>query len=86
MTGNPVLNQKFEQDGHPILDETTGEIRTEFVDERSLMVSGLVPLSIEVDGQPIYVNLDKNSSFAFRPSNYAYKVNDDLFNNYQLSA
>ena len=82
MTGNPQLNQAFQQDSESVLDETTGEmIAPEFVDERSLMVSGLIPLSIEVDGRPIYVNLDKNSSFGFRPCNYAYKVNDDLFNN-----
>ena len=51
-----------------VLDEDTGEFRTNFVDERSVMVSGLVPLSVDIGGKPIYINKDANSALAFRPT------------------
>ena len=51
-----------------VLDEATGDFRNNFVDERSVMVSGLVPLSVEIEGKPIYINKDANSALAFRPT------------------
>ena len=73
MTGNPILNQKFNQD--PFLDEFTGELTEPVkVNEASVMVSGLVPISIEFNGIPIYVNKDLNSPFAFRPLLYDMQV------------
>ena len=73
MTGNPILNQKFNQD--PFLDEFTGELTEPVkVNEASVMVSGLVQISIEFNGIPIYVNKDLNSPFAFRPLLYDMQV------------
>ena len=51
-----------------VLDEATGDFRNNFVDERSVMVSGLVPLSVDIGGKPIYINKDANSALAFRPT------------------
>ena len=51
-----------------ILDDATGEIKRNDIEEKSVMVSGLVPLSVEIDGKPIYINKDFNSALAFRPS------------------
>ena len=51
-----------------ILDESTGEFQRNNIEEKSVMVSGLVPLSVEIDGKPIYINKDANSALAFRPS------------------
>ena len=49
----------------------------EFVDERSLMVSGMIPIILEVNGAPlrvIWINRDVNSPLAFRPLKYDMKV------------
>ena len=61
-----------------VLDETTGELSTPDVNEKSVMVSGVIPLAVLVNGKPIYVNLDCNSPFAFRPNRMAFqKENKD---------
>ena len=39
-----------------ILDDATGEIKKNDIEEKSVMVSGLVPLSVEIDGKPISVD------------------------------
>ena len=51
-----------------ILDDATGELTMNVPDERSVMVSGLVPLSVDIGGKPIYINKDANSALAFRPT------------------
>ena len=54
-----------------MLDATTGELGTPKIKENSVMVSGFIPLAVLVNGNPIYVNVDCNSPFAFRPSRMA---------------
>ena len=44
------------------------------VHEQSLMISGMIPLIIEVNGTPIWINSDVNSPHAFRPSSYRMEV------------
>ena len=62
----------------PILDESTGEISApptpKLLDESSCMVTGVIPLIIEVDGKPLWINKDMNSPFAFRPSRMKFEV------------
>ena len=59
---------KWKETPIEVLDETNGEIRMNKVDERSVMVSGLVPMSVDIGGKPIYINKDVNSALAFRPT------------------
>ena len=62
----------------PILDENSGEMLApeapELVKEASVMVSGVIPLIIEVNGNPLWINRDMNSPFAFRPSRFKHEV------------
>ena len=67
-TGNSQTNMPFKTTPTEILDESTGDLSTVKPDERSVMVSGIVPLSVEINGNPIYVNKDANSPLAFRPN------------------
>ena len=100
MTGNSKYNQKFKrnsEEDYGILDEVTGELHPpeafEFIDESSVMISGIVLLSIEdEDGNPLYVNQDKNSPNAFRPNKFEFVVcisfciqNCDVSSSYILS-
>ena len=41
-----------------------------------MMVSGYIPLAVLVNGNPIYVNVDCNSPFAFRPDRMAFQKED----------
>ena len=63
-TGNPIWNLKFENPAG------TGE----YFDEKSMMISGMIPLLIKANGTPIWGNKDKNSPHAFRPVNYDMSV------------
>ena len=63
----------------PILDEATGEVSEAtpsptLIDESSCMVTGIIPLIIDVDGKPLWINKDMNSPFAFRPSRMKFEV------------
>ena len=75
-TGNSVTNLPFKTTPTEILDESTGELSTVKPDERSVMVSGVVPLSAEINGKPIFVNKDANSALAFRP-NFFKMINEN---------
>ena len=49
----------------------------EFVDEKSNMISGMIPIILEINGTPLTVlwrNKDVNSPLAFRPLRYAPEV------------
>ena len=77
-TGNAVTNLKFKTMTDEYLDETTGEYTGAApieVNENCVMVSGLVPMVVEVDGNPIpiYVNKDVNSALAFRPNRMKFE-------------
>ena len=61
-TGNPIWNLKFEN--------PTGE----HFDEKSMMISGMIPLLIKANGTAIWGNKDRNSPHAFRPMNYDMSV------------
>ena len=64
------------------MDEETGELVTPGldIDESSVMVSGLIPLIIQIDGKPgepltpLWINKDVNSPFAFRPTHFDFEV------------
>ena len=43
-------------------------------DEKSLMISGLIPLLLELNGVHIWVNKDRNSPRSFRPARYGMEV------------
>ena len=79
-TGNSKFNQVFDGDVasmEPRLDESTGELSAaspSFTDESSCMVTGVIPLIIEVNGKPLWINKDMNSPFAFRPSRMKFEV------------
>ena len=91
-TGNSKYNQPF-TDADPYLDEATGELyipESSDVDESSVMVSGMIPLILEIDGEPgeplepLWINEDMNSPFAFRPTHYQFQVSQYIFNNYRI--
>ena len=63
MTGNTKKNQKFEA-------ESSGAK----IDESSVMVTGMVPMFIEFEGEPIWINTDLNSKRAFRPQKIKFEV------------
>ena len=46
----------------------------EIIDDSRIMVSGMVPLLLEFEGQPIWINKDVNSKLAFRPKRLSYEV------------
>ena len=46
------------------------------VNESSVMVSGMVPMFIEYEGKPIWVNKDLNSKRAFRPERIKFEVSN----------
>ena len=46
------------------------------VNESSVMVSGMVPMIIEYEGKPIWVNKDLNSKRAFRPERIKFEVSN----------
>ena len=43
-------------------------------DEKSMAISGFIPLLLELNGVPIWGNKDRNSPLAFRPTNYRMEV------------
>ena len=64
-TGHDPINQPFET--------PPGQ----FVNEKAMMVSGMIPIIFEVDGEPLRViwrNKDVNSPLAFRVFRYAQEV------------
>ena len=67
MTGNTKQNKKFEI-------ESSGSDSGPKVDESSVMVSGIVPISIEFEGRPIWISKDVNSKRAFRPARIKFEV------------
>ena len=56
-TGNAQTNMPFKTTPLEVLDEVTGDLSTVDVDERSVMVAGLVPLTVEINGNPIFINM-----------------------------
>ena len=87
MTGNTKKNQKFQiESSDPTLDPTSeptsgstsgpssGPPYGPKVDESSVMVSGMVPIYMEFEERPIWINPDANSKRAFRPSKVKFEV------------
>ena len=90
MTGNTKKNQKFEiefsEPSEPTSDPnsgptsgstsgpTSGPYSGPKIDESSVMVSGMVPIYMEFEERPIWINPDANSKRAFRPSKVKFEV------------
>ena len=63
-TGNPIWNKLFNPQPGDVPD----------VDEKSLMISGMIPIILEFNGIPIWINRDVNSPRSFRPARYGMEV------------
>ena len=46
------------------------------IDESSVMVSGMVPMMIDFEGNPIWISKDLNSKRAFRPQKIKFEVSN----------
>ena len=64
-TGNAIWNLAFSSDS---------EERGDNFDEKSMSISGFIPLLLELNEVPIWGNKDKNSPLAFRPVGYRMEV------------
>ena len=56
----------------------------DIIDDSRIMVSGMVPLVLEIDGEPIWINRDVNSKLAFRPKRLSFEVSSSESNNNQM--
>ena len=81
-SSDPTVGQPSEPTSDPTLGSTSGPISGLYsgpkIDESSVMVSGMVPIYMEVEERPIWINPDANSKRAFRPTKVKFEVSTYL--------
>ena len=84
-SSDPTVGQPSEPTSDPTLESTSGPTSGPSglysgprIDESSVMVSGMVPIYMEVEERPIWINPDANSKRAFRPSKVKFEVSTYL--------